>query len=908
MRFFRKLRHLLPARRRAEELDMQEELESIRSMAEPKELGNMALAAEDARREFTWTWLEQAAQDLGYAARSMVQNKAFTLLAVFSLALGIGANTAIYSFMDSILVRPLPVPDAGSLVVMKWRTPKGYTSASSKGMSFSTNGGHSDARGYVGTQFPFPALKLFQDNADTLSSAFCYFKTRLSVSIGGQTELVSSEYVSGNYFRSMEVPTAAGRPILDEDDAAGASPVAILSYRLGQARFGEVGRAVGQTIRLDNQPFEVIGIAPPEFFGAEPGEVPDVYVPMHANLLLQQALVSATVGEQYLDPNYYWIEVMARLKPGVSITRAQAVLGPQFQQFISATSTTERQRANPPTLEIQPGGAGLDSLRRFYAQPIYVLMTMAGLILLLACANIANLLLARAVSRRREIAVRLSLGAGRVRIIRQLLTESLILSLFGGAIGIALTGYGIRLLTLLLANGRENFTLHAEINWHVLAVTFGLSLMTGLLFGLVPAFQATRVDVLPALKETRANAWSTPSHRGWQRVGVSRVLIIFQISISLLLLVAAGLFARTLSRLHSIELGFARENILLFNIRPHGSGIEDAAFNRVYQEVRSRLTQIAGIRGVSFSMGPFPSGGGSMTPVVVSGAEALPVSADGRSPSMSVVYSVGPAFFDTLQLTRLSGRDFSDRDTAGAPPVAIINERLARILKLENPVGRTIIVHQDPFEIVGVVRDAIAFQLKEELRPVVYFPYLQARPSGAITFEVRTNVRPMNLAAPAREIVRQIDSRIAVFEMKTQADHIDQSISTEITLARLCSVFAALALSIACVGLYGTVTFNVARRTSEIGIRMTLGARAGRILWMVLREVLLLAVIGLSIGLPLALSGSRYVRSFLYGIEPNDPVTLGFAIVLLLASGLVAGFIPARRAAHIDPMIAIRHE
>jgi macrolide transport system ATP-binding/permease protein len=907
MNLLGRLKYLIPSRRRSAERDMQEELASLQAMADAGELGNTTIAAENARAELSWAWLEQFGQDLRYAARSMMQHKSFTALAVISLALGIGANTAIYSFMDAILFRSLPVPNPDTLVVLKWRAAKGFSSASSKGMSWSTDGSYTDSKGYLGTQFPYPAMPLFEENKQIFSGVFCYFKTRLSATIRDETELLRGEYVSGNFFAGMSVAPAAGRLVISEDDRAGTAPVAVLSYRLSERRFGGAANAVGQTIRINNVPFSVIGVAPAEFFGAEPGEVPDIYVPMHANLLLQRPVVSASVDQQFLDPNFYWIEVMARLQSGITIGQAQAVLAPQFQQFTWNTTSTERQRSNLPSLEVHPGGAGLDSLRRRYAQPVYLLTAMVGLILLIACANIANLLLARAVARRREIAVRLSIGAGRARIVRQLMTESVVLGLLGGALGVAFTGYAVRVLTLVLANGRENFTLHATINWHVLAVTVALSLGTGILFGLAPALQATRVDVMPALKETRLHGWSAKRSRFRQRLGLSRSLIVVQIALSLILLVAAGLFSRTLARLHSIQLGFARENVLLFNVHPRSASYEDSAYNRIYEELRSRFAGLPGVRQVSFSTSPFPSGGGTMTQVEIAGIET-PRSVNGDPPNLAAVFSVGPSFFDTMQMARLAGRDFTERDGDGAPRVVVINETLAKVFGLANPVGRTLTAAKNDYEIIAVVRDAVGFRLKDDYRPTIYFSYLQGRPSGALTFEIRSSDRPLQYASSVREIVRQLDSRIPVSDIKTQAAHIDQSISSEVALARLCTAFAVLALTIACVGLYGTVAFNVARRTSEIGIRMALGAQATRILWLILREVLLLTFCGLAIGFPVVLAATRYVRSFLYGIEPNDPLAIAGAIIMLVVSGLAAGYIPARRAAHIDPMVAVRHD
>jgi len=907
MSLWTKLKYLLPSNRRAEERDMQEELSSIQELAGTRELGNLTLAAENARAVRTFAWLEHLAQDVRYALRSMMHAKAFTALAVLSLALGIGANTAIYSFMDSILLRPLPVRDPESLVIMKWRA-KRFTSAA-RGFSNFTGGTFSDPQtGVTASIFPYPALRVFQDNTDVLSSAFCYFPAdRLTVRVGDETEAIKGQFVSGNYFQGMNVSPAAGRLIFPEDDDVTTAAVAVLSQRFSQRRFGDPAAAVGQSIRIDGVPFTVIGGVPGGFFGAEPGWIPDVFVPMRAQVIIQQPASQASVLAQYENQNFYWIEIMGRLKAGVSLEQAQAVLAPQFARFAEGSVSTEKQREALPILAIQSGATGLDSLRYRYSKSLYVLMAMVMSILLIACANIANLLLARTSARRREIAVRLSIGASRLRLIRQLLTESVLLASLGGVLGIALAWWGISVLTLLLANGRENFTLHAGLNWNVLGVTLLLSVFTGLLFGLAPALRATRVDVMSSLKEVRVGF----GERARSRFGFSRLMIVTQIAFSLLLLVAAGLFGRTLTNLHSIELGFNREDILLFTIRPRTAGYEGPALYSLYERLRERLTQIPGVNAVSLSSRPLPVGAGTAAPVTVSGIPLPDPDGNGRPQNIAALFTVGPRFFETMQIPVTQGRDFEVRDRAGAPRVAVVNQQLLKMLNSQDLLGRTLTVAmgQEIYEIVGVVQDARFFNMKDEFRPVVYFPYEQnTRWSGEMTFELRFSGRPLDHAGTVRQVVREVDSRLAVSDLKTQATHIDQAISQEIALARLCSIFAGLALVIACVGLYGTVSFNVARRTGEIGIRMALGAQRSRITWMVQREVLLLSIAGLAIGVPSALGGSRYIKSFLYGIQPNDPLSITLAVMILLLCGLIAGFVPAHRASKIDPMVAVRHE
>ena len=896
MNVWRRLNYWInPSARRAEDDDIREELEALRQLAPTSELGNLTLAAEDARGQFTILWLERLWQDARYALRSMRHNKAFTAVVVGSLALGIGANTAIYSFMEAVVFRSLPVRDPQALVVMKWRA-KGYALARS-GMMWTTGGSSSDkTTGTVSSIFPYPALAAFQERRDVLASTFGYFSaSRLGLTAQGETEAVKGQFVSGGYFDGMGVVPAAGRLVQPSDDTPGNSPVAVLSERFSRRRFGTPEAAIGQTVRINDKAFMVIGVAPGRFFGAEPGGVPDVYLPLHADSVLNPGTDS-----RYLDDHFYFLEIMGRLQPGVTIAEAQAQLAPGFHQYVSSTATTPQQLNDLPALSLQPGVSGLDSLRRQYGQPIFILMTMVGLILLVACSNIANLLLSRAAARRREIAVRLGIGASRARIVRQLLTESLMLASFGGALGVAVAFWGIDVLTALLSNGRENFTLHAELNWTVLTATLVLSLAAGVLFGLAPALQATKVDVAPALKEVR----TSDAPRGRFKLGLGRALIVVQVALSLVLLVGAALFGRSLAGLRRIEPGFDRNNVLLFTVRPTSVGYSGEALTQFFERLRGDLSRLPGVTSASLSMSALPMGGGTLGPIRIAGARTS--EEDGTA--KAALTEVGAGFFSTLRIP-LDGREFSDRDVAGAPKVAIVNRKLAQSFGVTNPVGRMLSLSNESYEIVGVASDTLTFALKGEIRPTVYFPYTQSKRSwGQMTYEVRTAGDPTALAAAVRQTVKLADARLAIYDVKTQAAHIDQEISTEIMLARLCAGFAGLALLIACVGLYGTVAFNVARRTNEIGVRMTLGANRRHIVWIVLRDIIVTTAVGVAIGVPLALTASDSARTLLFNLGPRDPAAIAMAVVALTLSAILAGLIPARRAAGIDPMVAIRHE
>jgi predicted permease len=542
---------------------------------------------------------------------------------------------------------------------------------------------------------------------------------------------------------------------------------------------------------------------------------------MHTNELLGAGQQFGFRPEDYLARDYYWVQVMGRLRRGVSLAQAQAALAPAFQQWVASTATNDRGRANLPELVVKEGAGGLDTLRRQYSQPLYVLMTLVGLILALACANVANLLLARAAARRREIALRMSVGAGRFRVIRQLLTESVLLASLSGALGMMFAIWGMRFLTLLLANGRANFTLHADLNWHVLGVAAALSVLTGVVFGLAPAMQSTRVDVVSALKETRAGRPST--RHSFRRISLSHALVVGQIAISLLMLVAAGLFVRTLSNLQSIELGFNRQNVLLFQLDARKAGHKDPEIAAFYADLRKRFSAIPGVRSASLAQDS-----------LIDASHGMPIAVYGAPPNPANRYlTVGPGFFRTMEIPILAGRDFEESDRPGSRAVAVINQVFAKAnFGGRNPVGQHLILRNGEgerlardMEIVGVSRNARYGGLTRVIPPVVYMPYNQGYPQpNQMVYALRTPGDPLRYVNSVREMVRQADARVPVSEIRTQVADIDQTINQEITFAELCSGFAILALVIACVGLYGTVSYNVARRTGEIGIRMALGA------------------------------------------------------------------------------------
>ena len=703
--WIRRLRYWMKSARRSEALREEMELHLAEKAAElqadgmtpecaraeaRRRFGNVGLKHEDSREIWMTRFWSELAQDVRYGCRTMAANKAFSALTVLLLALGIGANTAIYSFMESILLRSLPVADPESLVVLNWHSPPPFNASKQwahvmhglQGLMWPGNKGV-----MVTGIFPYSAFETLRAESPVFSTLFAYFNgLHRNLSIHRQATTANTAYVSGEYFRGLGVSPAAGRLIDSEDDRAGAAAVAVISFATSENRFGGPRNAIGQSILVDNVPFTVIGVAPPEFFGVDPATAPEVYLPLHATLLVD----GPTAARMYHDENFYWIEMMGRLRRGVSMAQAQAALAPRFHRWVAATATTAGERARLPALKLNPGAAGLGSLRRRYSKPLYVLLTMVALILAITCANIANLLLARAAARRSEMAVRLSLGAERFRVVRQLLTESVMLASLGGALGILFAIWGMRWLTFLLSRGQENFTLHAELNWNVLGVTAALSVVCGLLFGLAPAIQSTRPDVMPALKNSRA---------GGPRRRAQHVLVVAQIAISFLLLVAAGLFVRTLNRLHSIDIGYARENILLFSLNARAVGHRAPEIVTFYENFRKRLESIPGVSSATLSQSSIISAG------MAGGSYRGTIKIDAATVQGAGVMVAGPRYLTTMQIPILAGREIDEHDQAGSTPVAVVSERLARTyFGNENPLGRRITLVDDnrDLQIVGV--------------------------------------------------------------------------------------------------------------------------------------------------------------------------------------------------------------
>ncbi len=872
------------------------------ALAAKREFGPVSLTQEQCRDMRATNLIDDLMRDLVFAFRGLTKSPVFTLAALLSLALGIGANTAIYSFMDAIMMRVLPVPDPDTLVILNWRA-KAWPDVMKQ--QHGDDNGHHDPEGvYVSGAFPYPFFASAGNQNELLSSIFAFASAgRPNLVIGNQAFLGIGEYVSGNYFSGLGTRPASGRLIDTEDDRAGANPVAVISYSLWQQRFDGASSAIGQTILVNRKPFTIGGVTAPGFYGVNPRESPDIFLPLH---LLPYVDPRVQDDAWFHDRNNYWIEMMGRLRPGTTLRQADVAMATRFHGFVSTTAENDKERANLPKLWLQDGGSGLDALRRQYSKPLYILLTMTGLILAIACSNIANLLLSQATGRRREIAIRLSLGAGRWRIIRQLLTESLLMAIVGGLLGLFVAALGIRLLTWLLTYGQEDFTLHAGIDGRILLFAIFLSMMAGILFGLAPAIQATKVDLAPALKESRV-AGSRVRRFGLP-FGPTQMLMAGQIALSVLLVVAAALFVKTLINLHSTSIGFNPEKLLVFNLNGKLAGYSDRRGTMFYEKLRQRFANLPGVRCATMSDIPLVSGPESANSIIVPGMSAT------KNFSAKVAI-IGPSFFETLQIPLLRGRSVGEQDMAEAPRVVVVNDVFAKnFFPGRNAIGQHFQFEDNPpidVQIVGIAKNTRYSSLKKEIPPVAFIPWSQAPAgwlNGGMYYEIRSLGDALALANTVRQVVRQASSLVPVADVATQVQYIDSTIAPERTFADLSTGFGLLALLIACVGLYGTMAYAVARRTNEIGVRIALGAQRRAVIWMVEGEVLVLSSIGVAIGLGVAWQTARVTSSFLFGVRPDDVFVFSLSAAILVLCAVVAGYAPAWRASCIDPMQALRNE
>ncbi len=855
------------------------------SAAARRELGNVTLLMEDTRAAWGWTHLERFLQDLRYAVRMLRRNPGFAAAAILSLGLGIGSNTAIFSLLNAVVFRLLPVTDARHLVQFTNTLPLWETGSSRQN-----------------SLYAYPQLERFQSQSKTLSGIFGGTGLgRISVGFQETSAIAQGDAYSDNFFRVLEITPQHGRFFSAGEDRAGA-PVAVLSDRYWRNRFGADTSIIGSAITVNRIPFTVIGITPPGFSGISVGSSPDIWLPLHALDLLRPD------SKRWTEPFSTWMLIAGRLRPGISREQAQAELDVIHRRFLteqlSVSELGSRENvqrfAREGHLVLQPAASGMDSaLRDRYALPLKLLMWVAGIVLLVACANIANLLLARASHRRREIAVRLALGASRGRLVRQLITESMVLALAGGLLATPISWWGSVALVNMISTGDSRMPVAVDPDWRVFAFTAAVSLITGILFGLAPALRGTRADPGPAMKEGAR-------HAGRSSQVLDRTLVIAQVALSVVLLTGAGLFLRTLQKLWNVNIGYDRENVLMVSVDARLAGYTSDRAGSVYGEILRKLQALPGVKSASASIvRPVDDQFNLLDRVDEIDGRRLPE----RNAIRVAWNATSPGYFSTVSTPLLSGRDFEPQDNETAPKVVIVSESLANsAFPNQNPIGHRL----GGARIVGVVKDSLYGGARDRPRPLLYHPLFQHGRDqeyrwGFVSFELRYGSLS-NLLEEVRREVASVDPGLPVFRAKTLVAQAEQSLMKERLLATLSSFFGALALLLACVGLYGLIAFAVARRTAEIGIRLALGARRDHILWLVLRDTLWLTLAGIGAGVPLALWAAQYAKSVLFGISTADPLTIAATIALLLSVAALAGYMPARRALRVDPMLALRYE
>jgi predicted permease len=843
--------------------------------------GNTTLVKENMRTMWVSTFWETLLQDTRFGARLLRKNPAFSFVAIVSLALGIGANTAIFSLMDAILLKMAPVSNPLELALLGTQTPEG------------TN-----------HNFYYETYQRLQRGQPFFQNLAAFSLTRLNVSVDGQLEpSVQGQLVSGNYFSTLGVGVELGRALMPDDDRVpGERAVAVISHAYWQRRFGLASSVIGKKILISGTPFTIVGVTPPGFFGIEIGSSPDITVP----LAMQPEVMPDKENWLRRPRNTVdWLRIFGRLKPGVSIEQASSgmrVIYWHIQEQLAGELDSQWQQTwlkgwAEAGLVLEPGATGVSDLRRQFTAPLIILTVLVGLVLLIACANIATLLLARAAARGREIAVRVAMGAGRMRLIRQLLIESLMLSILGGTLGIVFALWGSEALVHFLSIGRNPITLNVHPDLRILSFTAFVSVFTGILFGLIPALRVSQLDVNPALNEGGRSG--TSHHR------FGKILVASQMALSLILVFGSCLFVRSLHNLNGRDSGFQRDHVLTVRLEPKGSdqkhGETASRLNRLYTDVQERIQAIPGVIAASLA-------GSSPT---TSQQNRAYTAFGGREFRASMAY-VYPEYFKTLGTPILQGRDFGLRDMLeGASKVVVISNALAhKVFSGENAIGKRINCSaQQPCEVVGVAGDVPYSHLHGQANSAIYYPFLQAPTGrGQMVLYVRFSGRPQSVASAVRREISAIDPHLPAFEMRTLAAEVNAALIRERLLAFLSAFFGGFALFLAAVGLYGVIAYAVRRRTKEIGIRMALGASGSNVGWLVFGETLRLVAYGVLFGLPGSLLAARFVGKFLYGLSANSVGVILASIAFLVLTAVVAVYIPARRAVQVDPMVALRYE
>jgi predicted permease len=836
-------------------------------------------------------FLNDLSQDMSYAVRVLLKKPGLTAVIVLSLALGIGANTAIFTVVKAVLLNRLPVENPEELVLLNWEVGQ-----SKPRPRFMINGWYrkTDSGRRTSSSFSHATFRRIHENSDVFSTAFAFAQLyRLNVNLIGEAELADGLVVSGRYFSGLGVRPQLGRLITAEDDREDSDPVVVLSNRFWRARCGSDPAVVGRTVRLNGNPFVIVGVAPEGFNGTlQIGSSPSFYVP----LALQNRVMPR---EDFLDETKaWWLHIMGRLKPGVDMAAAESTLPPAFLHGIQEDLGTGEEELEWPQLALMPGGQGLTEVRERLIEPLSTAQAVIALILLIACANVATLLLARSEARKREMAVRLSLGASRSRLTRQLLTESVLLALMGGALGLLFGFWGSRSLLMLLPfSGDSPSSLNLNPDLVVLGFTFTVSVLTGLVFGLVPAFRTSGVTPGPSLKDSGLRTDDR------SRLGVARMLVVAQVALSLVLLIAAGLLLRSLRNVEAVDPGFNADGLLAFKLDPTLNGYQDESLTGLYDQILGSLKALPDVTDVSM-MPHLPISGRGMWDDAV-----LP---EGKK--VSAYYSiVDSSFLETMKIPLLFGRSLTREDDTDSPKVALVNEAFAReAFGGENPLGRRFKSGdrdgRPVLEIVGVFRDGKDVSLKEDTQATVMLPFRQHSDDiRSMTFLIRSRQSPRAIVGLARDAIGQIDPNLPLYEVKTMKDQINESMAQERQFSRLTILCGALALLLTCIGLYGTLSANVSRRTQEIGLRMALGARRADITRSIMREMFFVFM-GIGIGLAGAWAVTRWLSSMLFQLSALDPITLIGATFLMILVAAAAAFAPARRASRVDPMEALRFE